>query len=89
MEVKGEYGRASSTVGGRRYGSPPPLALCQLAFSDADMSKAIELGQQRGVDGRSIQLRFAALPVWSPRRRYIDLGGRMVLGKAGNFHSSR
>ncbi|KAH8640120.1 hypothetical protein IG631_03061 [Alternaria alternata] len=33
MEVKGEYGRASSTVrGGLLYGSPPPLPLCQLPF---------------------------------------------------------
>jgi hypothetical protein len=34
MEVKGEYGRASSTVGGGLLnGSPqPPLALCQSPF---------------------------------------------------------
>ena len=32
IEVKGEYGRASSTVGGLRIGRPPPLTLCQLPF---------------------------------------------------------
>jgi hypothetical protein len=33
MEVKGEYGRASSTVGGGLLnGSPPPFALCQSPF---------------------------------------------------------
>jgi len=28
MEVKGEYGMASSTVGGGLYARPPALALC-------------------------------------------------------------
>lgn len=37
-EVNGEYGSASSTVGGRN-GKPPPLALCQSPFGKPDMVK--------------------------------------------------
>jgi hypothetical protein len=40
MDVNGEYGSASSTVGGRK-GRPPPLALCQFPFWYPDMVEVV------------------------------------------------
>jgi hypothetical protein len=48
MDVKGEYGRASSTVGGGRYARPPPLALCQLPFMGVDMVRRRDEAAQAG-----------------------------------------
>ena len=48
MEVKGEYGMASSTVGGGRYASPSPLAVCHPPLLYADMATCRVEQQRRG-----------------------------------------
>lgn len=57
MEVKGKYGRASSTVGGGLYGRPPPLALCQLLLAWFDMMHAPGFGSR--THGKVVELQYA------------------------------
>jgi len=74
IEVKGEYGRASSTVGGGlRIGRPPPLILCQLPFI------AVSLVQLTWRRGTASKCQFVV--------RMVDVSGLFVILSFGRASS--
>jgi hypothetical protein len=80
METNGEYMAASSTVGGGRYASPPPLALCQLPFTYSAMVVAGK-AQRGGCGGIATGESDEGLPRIKLRAHYGGRDWRMVAAR--------